>query len=294
MKKSSVAIILLGAFGMSGCSTLSFAPPPVNIANEMEVEGSNLSHSRRCMPEQKLSGSDPIPIGKDAEGAMTLTNNFIYYYRCASHSAGNGRQAFEIPAFLTLVGTATAAAFGAGSDVVIAGGAANATLDGAKDYYAPMTKASIYDSALDAFLCIKSTAAGVQPFVIGGQNAVKTRDALAAANVEGYFEPERQYFELVSSSLFTVERIAADRIRSTGRYDPAGVVAQIQTLSQDVRDAQSDENSTSNAQAAGQIVQTQGATGGDTAQQKGAVTAAISGLDILQPKLELCVLRAKL
>lgn len=264
------------------------------------------------MPEQRLtSKGEPIPIKKSADDALKLTDNFIYYYRCASHSAGNGRQIFEVPSFLALVGTTTAAAFGAGKDVVIAGGAANATLDGGKDYYSPLQKAAIYDSALDAYLCIKSVASGTKPFAVGADDALSGTTDKALSEKAGYFSAERQFFEMVSAALFSVERVAGDRIRNSANYDPAGVVAQIKNLSKEVeekkdeRDTGADQSglnpgndatgtSEAKTNAATQIVEKQADSTQNKAAKVGAVKTALSELDIMQSELQLCVVRAKL
>jgi len=288
----------------------------------MEVEGSNKWYSRRCAPEEKLtSGGAKIPISNGAEDAIALTKNFIYYYRCASHSAGNGRQVFEVPSFLTLVGTATATALGAGSTVAIAGGAASATFDGAKDYYSPMEKAEIYDKALDAFICINSVATGTEPFATSADLSLNVDNEKREESEGTYFSAERQFFELVSGGLLSVERIAADRLRRAGNYDPAGVVAQIQLLTQEINNKGGDpgtpgsptENGGSgdgindveaNAPAptaqqkrvAERIVENQSGETDETMKQDLTLSLAesLQQIDIMQSKLQLCVMRAKL
>ena len=294
----------------TGCATASFSPPSTNIVNEMEVRGGNWSFAKRCKPQERLKDGTEgprIPILRDASGAITLTNNFIYEYRCASHSAGNSRQAFEIPGFIGAIGSAAALAFGAGPDVAIAGGAATATADGAKDYYAPLAKAAIYDSALDAFLCIKSTATGTQPFVIGGENVLRkvhgereigAGPVLASSDEnDRYFSPERRFFELISAALFTVERISADRLRNAGKYDPAGIAAQIEKLNEESDEAETDENKTENDQMATALAlgaEDKSDGGYATSQDIDVISTSLDRLDLLQPKIELCVLRAKI
>lgn len=230
------------ALATSGCATASFSPPSTNLLNEMQVRGSNSSVLKSCRPYERTVGgdgedkNDPIEIKRTADGAITLANNFIYEYRCASHSAGNSRQVFEVPGLLTGIGTATALALGAGSDVAIVGGATTALLDGAKDYYAPLAKAEIYDKALDAHICIKSTALGVKAFSTGSDKALGLSESLKDGTDVGYFSAERQFFELVSSALLNVERIAASRLRNSAKYDPAGLIAQIEKIAKEVEE----------------------------------------------------------
>lgn len=337
----------LTAVALSGCATASFSPPSTNIVNEMEVRGSNFSFAKRCKPQERtrdgstdISRSNLFPLGKDADGAIALANNFIYEYRCAAHSAGNSRQAFEVPGLLAGIGSAAALAFGAGSDVAIAGGVATASADGAKDYYAPLKKAEIYTSSLDAFLCIKSTSVGVEPFIISGETvarkaagnpptnkgAATPEGARSTSREKSYFSPERRYFELVSSALFTVERISATRLRNSANYDVAGVIAQIEQIKEKIEKAESSETENANNRNAEAIIENNGDAGGSdggnttvdkkdqaakdknevddtkngsTIAQNTTANARVLGssltkLEILKPKLEKCILRAKL
>lgn len=289
----------------------------------MEVQGSNSSWSKRCRPEEKeipKTATNPDGVSKilpNATGAISLADNFIYEFRCASHSAGNSRQAFEVPGMLAGIGAATALALGAGSNVAIGGAAATSLADGSKDYYAPITKAEIYGSALDAFLCIKSTAVGVSPFMISGEKAIGAKATTlkgAAAKPAGasYFSPERRYFELVSTALFTTERIAASRLRNSARYDAAGVVSQLKDKLNEIEEAESDDNTEENERTAAEltsgsiVVETEGVdpdTGSqntttkvrtDPAGDAAVVADSLNQLDVLKPQLDICILRAKL
>ena len=305
MSKKAVPI-LLSASMMSACSTTSFSPPPVNLVNASEVQGSNRFFSSRCRPEEIVtSGNGRVKITKNTEGALLLIDNFLLEYRCRAHSAANGRQLFEIPSFLALAGTATAAAFGAGRDVSIAGGAANSILSGGKNYYAPKQKASVYDSAVDALLCIKTRSVGVSPFLIdkatqGETDAKKKLSTIVSSflfervnplkpnerikeTIE--FSPARKYHELVAAALFSVERITAQRLSETGVFDPAGVVAEIKALSEDEEEAES--NAKPVAEAKANILTT------DDAAQKAIIQTDLF-LAKLEPQLQTCVVRAKL
>ena len=255
---------------LAGCATASFSPPSTNLANVMETRGSNRS------------------ILETVDGARSLINNFILMYRCRAHSAANGRQIFEIPAFLTAVGTITATAFGAGSDVSVAGGSAAAVLNGAKGYYSPKQKADIFDSSLDALICIKMEAVGIDGFEIKKVQQEAAKQAKAAGNkgrsngVE--IGPETQYYDLISASLLSVERVLAQRLSAVGVYDPAGVVAEIKQLSEEIAEAES-VPSVSAAQNKTQPMQL-------SASEKATATQTLVEIKSLRPKLQSCVVRA--
>lgn len=195
-----------------------------------------------------------------------LIDNFVDAYRCAAHSAGNGRQWFEVPSFLALTGAATATILGAGETVPVIAGAANQILPGGKAYYVPQQKAEIFDHALDAILCIKTEAVGVPAFSTDLEGRV-LRDG---GSVEVSFE--EQYFHLVAAALLSVERAMAQRLSTVGKFDPAGVVAEIEKLKKE-EDAAAD--------AAGK-------------SRIGAADFATLQLDVLQPRLQKCVVRAKM
>jgi hypothetical protein len=338
--KSKIALCALPLL-LSACSTFSFAPPPVNLVNAMESQGSNRDFSQYCTPEEievnaqgqwESGGSNRILIQRDAQGALRLIENFLLYYRCSSHRAANGRQFFEVPAFAAVAGTATAAAFGAGADVITAGGASNAILNGAKGYYAPKEKAAIYDSALDAIICIKTEAVGIEAINLQqtsaseavkadelqaadlarkaakqnplgvrapavAQEKVVTEDGkqagvaiIAASNnsiPDGVtFTASRRYFELVSASLFSVERILAQRLREVGIFDPAGLVAEIDKLTEEVEEAEA--KAKPEAMAKAELLSPRDMT------IKATIVKTEISLAALKPKLEKCVVRAKL
>ena len=231
-----------------------------------------------------------MPIEENVDGARSLINNFILLYRCRAHSAANGRQIFEIPAFLAAVGTITATAFGAGPDVSIAGGSAVSILNGGKNYYNPKDKSDIFDSALDALICIKMEAVGIDGFAIKKVQE-ETRKQTAAFAPAGHIPgievgPETQYFDLISSSLLSVERILAQRLSAVGIFDPAGVVAEIKQLSDEIEEAKSPVAVT-DAQNKAQPF------GLSVAETANAARTLVE-INALRPKLQSCVVRAKL
>lgn len=269
----------------------------------MAVRGSNYSFGQRCMPNERLVSGNPVPITETVAGAQALINNFIYMYRCRAHSAANGRQAFEVPALLVGVGTATAMAFGAPADVAIAGGATTAGLNAGKNYYSPKQKAAIYDNALDALLCIKTEAVGIDPLTLKAISAIEVggdngRTLAASGGVT--VTAEQRYFALVSASLLSVERILAQRLSNVGSFDPAGVIAEIKTLAVETREKTEAAAATADNQA--QALVTDGSKAGASPGAKSAAGATdqdkiaqtIVQLETLQPKLQQCVVRAKI
>lgn len=304
----AVALLSLG-----GCATTSFSPPSVNLENETYVVGSNYSFGQRCMPNQRLvenskgGANIPVPITPNAKGAQRLIDNFIYMYRCRAHSAANGRQAFEVPAILTGVATTTAAALGAGTDVAIIGGATTALLGAGKSYYSPQLKADIYDSALDAVLCIKARAASVDPLTI--EKISKLEKAKAGAPLAGVavaISTEEQFYHLITTALLSVERVLAQRLSTVGTFDPAGVIAEIKALVKEIEKEAAEAAQTAPTQAAA-------VASSDAAQPaavQAAVLAVVPAVDkvaqiqkiketliefaTLQPELEQCVIRAKI
>jgi hypothetical protein len=304
---------------LSGCATTSFSPPVVNLKHPTTV-GSQAQ--AKCAAQ--IVADQTRSIDSNVAGARALINNFIYVYRCRAHSAANGRQWFEVPALLIAAGTVTAAAFGAGPDVAIAGGAGSAVLANGKGYYSPQQKAAIYDHALDALLCIKSEAVGVKSFDIAISETFK--NAVADGKIE--VDPYDQYFDMISSALFSVERILSQRLSSTGTFDAAGLVAEIEAIKKKVDDAEAAKAAAKKAAAdeAGSGVGDD--TGGDAdggaddsegdgdavkmlnnpdfapavnVQRFKAMTKLMQSpaglsldLDVLQPKLQQCVVRAKL
>jgi hypothetical protein len=213
------------------------------------------------------------------EGAQQLIHVFISTYRCAAHEAADGRQFFEVPSFLSLIGATAAIAFGAGEDVAVAGGIANSVFNAGKAYYVPQQKAEILDHALDALLCIQSESVGMAAFdATVPPPSGKSRFDSGSGSVS--VKVERQYFNMVSSALFSVERVMAQRLNRAGAFDPAGVAAQIKTLDQQAAAAETQQNAKASARFRN--------TGIMEAQD------AILELKAIQPKLQGCVVRAKI
>src|SRR5687767_8457611 len=115
----------LGAslFALSACSTTtSFAPPPIAVqyagdtAVDFTCPGSGLSRSTVTVPRSRA-------------GTYVLIDTFIAAVRCAAHASANGRQAFEVPAFISTTAAATAVALGGGATWGILGTTGNAAFN---------------------------------------------------------------------------------------------------------------------------------------------------------------------
>jgi hypothetical protein len=314
---------------LSGCATTSFAPPVVNLEQELKVTRTQTFFNATCSPKPDLAAG----VYRTTNGALLLISNYILTYRCQADRAAEGRQFFEVPGFLIAAGAATAAAFGAPADVAIGAGAAGSALSHAKSYYAPKDKAVVLNDGLDAFLCIQNEAVGIDPYTLktlseaqkasGAGSAVPGAPIVAAAVGEGVTDPqpgtgddagpevyissERQYFEMVRSALFATERVVAQRLSASGTpFDTAGVIAEITALNKKVED-EAKESEAKDPVATGEAAKTAAVTPGPgiraatftlSANKLKSLPDAQVGrtvikLRTLQPKLDRCIVRAK-
>jgi hypothetical protein len=109
------------------------------------------------------------------------------------------------------------------------------------------------------------------------------------------FNIGRQYFEMVSAALFSIERVLASRISSVGSFDSEGISAQFKQLVETEAEAEqqlagaenSDVPDPNAPKAVGQM--TRFASEGE----RNAVIAELS-LEVMQPRLQQCVVRAKI
>jgi len=250
---------------------------------------------------------DSIFISETVTGAQYLIDNFVHNYRCTANAAADGRQVTDIPAFLSLVGTSAAVAFGAGSDTAIAGGVANGIFANAGKYWAAQKKAEILNQSLDALLCIKTEAVGISAVTLAAISETQNKGAKALMRV-GADDPgagvtvsaEKQYFDLVSASLMAVERITAQRLSVAGSpFDAESVIKQIQDVGKE-RDAAEAPGSPAEQQARAETQQVQQLNSRTTSSLTLAgtptseITTAFLKLNTLQPRLQQCVLRAKI
>lgn len=281
MKK--IAVIALGLSLAACATTTSFAPPDIRVRQEM----TDTDVARDCAPNLPES---PAVINPNVQGAQLLTGNFIIGYRCAMRAAADGRQPWQILSFVSLVGSSLAAALGAGPDVAIVGGAANALFTAGNSYYAPQQQAEILSDALDAFLCIQTESVGISAFTISRVSETERNLGRFAADDSGRsveVTVEMQYFNMVSAALMSVERAAAQRLRSRGTpFDAAGVIAEIERLAQRAAEARTARN-------AGPPAAPASLTNAERAAFTDAQTVQLD-LNLLRPKLDQCVTRAKI
>lgn len=244
MRKELSAFALGTGLLLSGCATTSFAPPEVTFATH-----------------------DTLNLN----AALLDIDVLAAKYRRAARETGDSRQAFEVPAFAATLGAITASALGAGTDVAIAAGAANTVFNSGKAYYAPKSKAQMYDSALSALYCIQQVALGVKPFA----DSAAGTDARALSNA--VVGDDTAYYYLVRNAGRSVERALSHRLSNAGSLtDAESLAAEFEKKVKELEAAR-------NKPQAGSI---------------GALSAKVAGttttpLDTLQPELELCISRAK-
>ena len=271
------------AIAVAGCTTTSFAPPRVDLDQVMTA--SSLS------PDCGLTTAHGTPIPQNVAGALQLIDNYDRAYDCAQRAAANGRQAFQIPSFLALVGSTTAVAFGAGADVAIAGGAANSVFTAGSNYYAPAEQNEILLHALDAINCISEEAVGSPAYAsLPAAGDEERRLQLLRDPGGGQVEitSDQRYFRMVRGALRQVAIVTGQRLSRRGTFDAAGVAAQIRTLADEERERR---------RLAEQPPPTEQALT-NRFMSSPAGTARLMHviqlqLDLLQPKLDQCVLRAK-
>lgn len=301
---------------LPACATTSFAPPIVNMDKELGFTRTQTFFNATCTPDDNVTKAKNI--NRTTEGALLLINNFILTYRCQAHRAAEGRQFFEVPGFLAAAGGATAAALGAGPTIAIGTGATNAVLGQGKSYYAPKDKAVVLDDGLDALICIKNEAVGIDAYTLGAISDVQEeagppevrQQPLPGEPDNGpeiVISAERQYFDMVQASLFSIERVVAQRLSASGTpFDADGVIAEIEALKRKIDDVK-DESQTPEQEGenlldtpAPEVGRGQASTNkANAAKAKLRATGAyqvgqtIIKLRTLQPKLQQCILRAK-
>jgi hypothetical protein len=276
-----IVIAFLASCSLAGCATTtSFAPPPVDIGHDMADQ----TLSSQCLPTAAAGNK----ITPDMDGAQKLIDNFIMSYRCTIRVAADGRQPFELLGFLSLVGSTAAVALGAGPKVAIAGGIGNSVFTAGEKYYDPKEQTSILADALDALACIKTESVGISPFDLA---ATANQQMTAMADETGptvTVTPERQYFNMVAAALLSVERAATIRLSRRGSFDSAGIAAEIETLTKKIEDAEKKKKAPPPQDPAVRNV-----LGDEAADAMRVADLTQLDLDVLQPKLQKCVVRAK-
>jgi hypothetical protein len=246
-----------------------------------------------------------VTVNRNVAGTFTLIDTFIAAIRCSAHASANGRQAFEIPAFLATTGAALAGALGGGATYGILGTGASSAFNAGKGYWDPRAKAAVYDHALDALLCIKTEAVGIPAYKF--DNAA-TEQATTGKTLAGFGKArgagvtvtaDEQYFMLVSAAAFSVERVLAQRLSNMGTIDAAAVAAELKVAAEE---ADKKEKEREAANSAGEGVAPPAAGGAKALwemlgeQRRAAPKQESVRLDlaVLKPKLDECVVRAKM
>ena len=326
-------IFTIGAvLALEGCATTSFAPPRVNMKRELQAKETQTFFGANCTPDPREKHHR---IERDVNGALLLISNYILTYRCQADRAAEGRQFFEVPAFLTIAAAATAAALGAGPVVAIGAGAASAVLDHSKSYYAPKDKALVLNDGLDALLCIQNEAVGIDAFTLQAIGAVQTggaptpqprnveakavdADDGSDADTDGiYISVERRYHEMIRSALISVERVVARRLSSAGTpFYTGGVLAEMQAFQAEIKEEEKKSETPATIaeplMTAAAPIATQGVDSTSYLESSKRLQSfneakkklSIAGSDqvgktlikirTLQPKLNQCILRAKI
>jgi len=149
------------AMPLSGCATFSFAPPAIETTNKLAAMRDTAGG---CTPTTFKAGDAVTQIKPDVIGATDLINNYVLTYGCAVSELANGRQVFEVPAFLAAVTGLVGGSLGLNEDAVITTGVAAAVLKSGNGYYVPKEKAALVTTALRATLCVKTEAVGIDFF----------------------------------------------------------------------------------------------------------------------------------
>ena len=300
MRKLSL-LPVAAAVLLSGCSTLSFAPPGVRVKYAGEPNG-----TLECREVKQRSGEQTIEVERDVAGALRVVETYLDVFDCSARAAADGRQGFEIPAFLATTGAVVGAAFGLPSDYAIAGTAVNSAFNAGKAYYDPKQKALAYAHAADALRCIRSEAMGIDNFIMfktESDDSSNKRVALRASDANRRQDPSievsahQAYFVMVTDAAGAVGGILSDRLSNVGTINPTSAAAELEKLIGEIREK---EKATQDAKDKGATNPT-GVHGqaGFVAMTPLAIARAHQeklielNLKELQPKLQACVWRAK-
>jgi len=240
-------ITLLAGCSLAGCATTSFAPPGIKV-NYAHGSGSTMT----CSQAADRTVDRTVNVDRDVEGALSVVEAYIDAYDCGAREAADGRQAFEVPGFLIATGAAVAAALGAGPDLAILATGAGSAMNAGKAYYDPKRKALIYSHAVDALRCIRSEAMGIDNFAMfKKESETATRD-LELALAAGTALPDptvrvsahQQYFTMVTDAAGAVSGVLGDNLSNVGTFNPAGTLAEIQKLLDEIKEKEAAKKKT--------------------------------------------------
>ena len=247
---------LLGSALLASCATTSFGPG---------------------------TPAPPTVTTQDLAGGIAYVDTFIVLYRERANSTTNGRQWFEVPAFLGIFGGAVASASG-GSDGGLIGAGVASLANAGKTYYAPRTKAGFYRQAFDAMSCVQQVGAGLQAFDA-------SQRALIVSNAG---EDQTIYLEMRAAA-WGIERILAERLSNTGALpDGAGLAAEFEKLVAERQARGAEAAVLAQTTAAPKFAALANGADSSAIQAEVAVeTAARTAALQLHADLQLCVLRMK-
>ena len=291
----SAVLSFISSLSLSACATTSFAPPPVDFRYDGDT-----SAAVTC----KAGGGRgaTVKVTRDVPGTYKMLDTFIAAFRCNAHAAANGRQAFQIPAFLATTGAALAGALGGGATYGILGTGANSVFNAGNNYFDPKMKAAYFDHALDAMLCLKTEAVGVPAYIFDNSPPPAAGSAESALFELGGLgkkstvtvTADEQYFMMVSAAAFSVERILAQRLSNMASVDASAVAAEMAKAVTDATDTAKKRDDAGK----GTAVEVSGEDGSPRLVER---TVSVSkaelihlDLAVLKPKLDQCVIRAKL
>jgi hypothetical protein len=193
-----------------------------------------------CLEARNRTADRTVKVDRDVTGALTVVQAYIDAYTCSAREAADGRQLFEVPAFVATTGAALAGALGGGPGWGIAGTTGSSVFNAGKTYYDPKQKTAIYAHALDALRCINNEAVGIDNFVMFKTESEKAR----AARLTGASEAptvsvtaHQQYFTMVTDAAGAVSGILMDRLSNVGSYNASSVANDIKQLMQETKAA---------------------------------------------------------
>lgn len=245
---------VVSALTLAGCATTSFGPG---------------------------TPADPTVTSQDLAGGIAYVDTFIVLYRDRANELANGRQWFEVPAFLGIFGGAVASAGGASDGGLVGAGIASLANAG-NTYYSPKERAALFRQASDAMSCVQLVGAGLTAFE-------PTQKSMLVASAGD----DATLFLQMRSAAWAIERILAERLSNTGALpDAAGLAAEYEKLAAERQTAEREA-----AARAGTTAETSLAAQNPNRAQIEAArtlnTAALTKALQFHADLQLCVLRMK-
>lgn len=193
MTRNIIAAVMIAGC-LSGCATTRFAP-------------------------STITGHDNPGTLREASAAITA---YITAYSQDQRATARARQGFEVPALLSTIGSVTAVAFGAGTDIVIASGAVGALSQSGNTYYAPRAQSAMYRDATDALICLNAVANGGEPVEI---RSLATDSRIAGFLAQSAADEEAELAALVMGGVRAIELVLTDRLSSAGDFAAASTIA---------------------------------------------------------------------